>query len=87
MHESNDTVIRHTAAATIEIIASNTPLRAKAAKSTFIVQPEEHRYLEALCRLTGKTKQEFFTVALQTMFKERTYIDAIPVDTIKALSS
>lgn len=83
---NEDEIIRATIAASMEIIASNSPLRAKPAKSTFIVSPEDHRMLEIICRLTGKTKQEYFATALQKSLKEKTYLNDIPIEKIKELA-
>lgn len=87
MNPSNENaIIRATVAASIEIIASNTTLRVKAAKSTFNVSPEDYRLLDVICRLTGKTKQKYFASALQKSLKEKTYLNDIPIEKIKELS-
>lgn len=82
---SQDMIICNAAAAAIEIIAKNTPLRATPVKSTFIVSPEVHRHLDIICKLTGKTRQEYFSTALKILLANKLYLDDIPIDKIKEL--
>lgn len=84
---NEDVIIQNTVAAAIEIIAQNTPLRDKAAKSTFIVSPEHHRRLETVCKVTGKTKQDYYSLALEIFLKQKGYLEDIPVEQVKALAA
>lgn len=83
---SEDAIIRKSVAAAIEIIAQNTPLREKSVKSTFIVTPHAHRHLDTMCKATGMTKQECFTLALDQFMEQKGYLDYIPLEQVKALS-
>lgn len=88
MNTSNeDAIIRKSVAAAIEIIAQNTPLREKSVKSTFIVTPHVHRHLDTMCKATGMTKQECFSLALDQFMEQKSYLDYIPIEQVKALAA
>ncbi|EPG40628.1 MULTISPECIES: hypothetical protein [Acinetobacter] len=84
---SEDVIIQNTVAAAIEIIAQNTPLREKSAKSTFIVSPKHHRHLDTVCKVTGKTKQDYYSLALDKFLEQKGYLEDIPLEQVKALAA
>lgn len=77
---TSDVIIRNAIADSLEIMAQNAPMRSKYAKSTFNVSPENYNLLELICRLTGKTKQDIYTDALNLLLEQRNYLDDIPVN-------
>lgn len=82
---NEDDIIRNAADATVKLIVNNIPLKTKFTKSTFNVDPEDHRMLDILCKLTGLTRQDFFDKSLKKLISSKLYLDDIPIDKIKNL--
>lgn len=88
MNTSNeDVIIRKSVAAAIEMIAQNTPLREKPAKSTYVVNPDHHRHLDTVSKVTGQTKQDLYTSAIDYYLKHKLFLDDIPLEQVKALAA
>ena len=84
---SEDAIIRKSVAAAIEIIAQNTPLRETSVKSTYVVTPEHHRHIDTVVKVTGKTKQDLYTSAMDYFLKHKLFLDDIPLEQVKALAA
>ena len=74
MNTSNeDAIIRKSVAAAIEIIAQNTPLRETPVKSTYVVKPEHHRHIDTIGKVTGQTKQDLYSSAVDYYLKHQLF--------------
>ena len=88
MNTSNeDVIIRKSVAAAIEIIAQNTPLREAPVKSTYVVKPEHHRHIDTIGKVTGQTKQDLYSSAVDYYLKHQLFLDDIPLEQVKALAA
>lgn len=84
MNQSNeDAIIRQTIAASINMIAENTPLKIKSVKSTFVVTPEQDRMLDLICKVTARSRQDSFSDSLDNWINQQLYLLKIPIDKFK----
>lgn len=85
MNQSNeDVIIRQTIAASISIIAENTPLKTKSVKSTFVVTPEQDRMLDLICKITARSRQDSFSDSLDNWIDQQLYLLKVPIEKFKA---
>lgn len=86
MNQSNeDAIIRQTIAASLSIIAENTPLKSKSVKSTFVVTPEQDRMLDLICKVTASSRQDNFSDSLDNWIEQQLYLLKIPIDKFKTI--